>query len=99
VAAFTKQLMLSSLHMPEKSCIALTGLLENVTKIHEKKVAALWNTEERRGDGVFDAMSVEVEGSNPYAATVWEGELLRKHFSPQVRERMKIVEKNVAAKS
>jgi len=99
VAAFTKQLMLSSLHMPEKSCIALTGLLENITKIHEKKVASLWNTEERRGDGVFDALSAEVEGSNPYAATVWEGELLRRHFSPQVRQRMKVVEKNVAAKS
>jgi nucleolar complex protein 3 len=99
VAAFTKQLMLSSLHLPEKSCLAITGLLENITKIHEKKVSALWNTEERRGDGVFDALSIEVEGSNPYAATVWEGELLRKHFSPEVRARLKIVEKNVAAKS
>jgi nucleolar complex protein 3 len=95
VAAFAKQLMTSSLHLPEKSCLAVIGLLANVTKLHEKKIAALWNTEERRGDGVFDGLSVEVEGSNPFAATVWEGELLRKHFSPQVREGVKIVEKNV----
>lgn len=95
IAAFTKQLLLSSLHLPEKSCIAITGLMANITKLHEKKVASLWNTEERRGDGVFDALSLEVEGSNPFAATVWEGELLRKHFSPQVRDGVKLMEKNV----
>lgn len=95
IAAFSKQLMTSSLHLPEKSCIAVVGLLDKVTKMHEKKVAALWNTEERRGDGVFDALSGEVEGSNPFAATIWEGELLRKHFSPDVRDGVKVMEKNV----
>ncbi len=59
------------------------------------KIKALWNTEERRGDGMFDALSGEVEGSNPFAATVWEGELLRRHFSPAVRDGMKAVEKNI----
>jgi nucleolar complex protein 3 len=95
IAAFSKQLMTSSLHLPEKSCIAVVGLLGKVTKMHEKKVAALWNTEERRGDGVFDALSGGVEGSNPFAATIWEGELLRKHFSPDVRDGVKVMEKNV----
>ncbi|KAF8853045.1 nucleolar complex-associated protein 3 [Acephala macrosclerotiorum] len=95
IAAFTKQLLTSSLHLPEKSCIAMTGLLDKVTKTHEKKIASLWNTEERRGDGTFDALGQEVEGSNPFAATVWEGELLRKHFSPAVRDGVKTMEKNV----
>jgi nucleolar complex protein 3 len=95
IAAFTKQLMTSSLHLPEKSCIAMTGLLGRITKTHEKKIAALWNTEERRGDGVFDALGGEVEGSNPFAATIWEGEILRKHFSPAVRDGVKVIEKNV----
>jgi nucleolar complex protein 3 len=95
VASFTKQLMTSSLHLPEKSCIAMIGLLGRITKTHEKKIAALWNTEERRGDGVFHALGGEVEGSNPFAATVWEGEMLRKHFSPAVRDGMKVIEKNV----
>ncbi|CZR69780.1 related to NOC3 protein, required for maturation and intranuclear transport of pre-ribosomes [Phialocephala subalpina] len=95
IAAFTKQLLTSSLHLPEKSCIAMTGLLGKVTKTHEKKIASLWNTEERRGDGTFDALGAEVEGSNPFAATVWEGELLRKHFSPAVRDGVKTMEKNV----
>ena len=57
IAAFTKQLMTSSLHLPEKSSIAVVGLLGKVTKTHEKKIAALWNTEERRGDGTFDALA------------------------------------------
>ncbi|KAE8442909.1 hypothetical protein EG329_002581 [Mollisiaceae sp. DMI_Dod_QoI] len=94
IAAFTKQLLTSSLHLPEKSCIAMMGLLGKVTKIHEKKIASLWNTEERRGDGMFDALSGEVEGSNPFAATIWEGQLLRKHFSPAVRDGVKVMEKN-----
>jgi nucleolar complex protein 3 len=95
IAAFTKQLHTSSLHLPEKSCIAMMGLLGKVIKTHEKKIAALWNTEERRGDGVFDSLSGEVEGSNPFAATIWEGELLRRHFSPAVRDGVKVAEKNV----
>ncbi|OAK97065.1 nucleolar complex protein-like protein 3 [Phaeosphaeriaceae sp. SRC1lsM3a] len=95
VAAFAKQLMTISLHMPEKSCTAMLGLLNRITKAHGKKVAPLWNTEERRGDGVFDALKGEVEGSNAFAGTVWEGELLKRHFAPSVREAVQGMERNV----
>jgi nucleolar complex protein 3 len=95
IAAFTKQLLTSSLHLPEKSCLATIGLLVKVTKTHEKKIASLWNTEERRGDGTFDGLNGEVEGSNPFAATIWEGEILKKHYCPAVRDGVKTMEKNV----
>jgi nucleolar complex protein 3 len=95
VAAFTKQLLTACLQVPEKSAIATMGLITKLTKTHEKKIAGLWNTEERRGDGKFDPLSAEVEGSNPFASTVWEGEILRKHFCPAVREAVKAMEKNV----
>lgn len=95
IAAFCKQLMTVSLQLPEKSCTAMLGLLNQVTKAHGRKVNALWITEERRGDGVFDALKPEIEGSNPFAGTVWEGELLRKHFSPTIREAVVGIEKNV----
>jgi nucleolar complex protein 3 len=95
LAAFTKQLMTASLQLPEKSCIAMLGLLAQTTKIHGRQVAALWNTEERRGDGVFDPIRGELDGSNPFASTVWEGEILRHHYSPQARDALKIVERNV----
>jgi nucleolar complex protein 3 len=95
IAAFTKQILTTSLHLPEKSCIAMTGLMDKITKVQEKKISSLWNTEERRGDGVFDGLSGEVEGSNPFAATIWEGELLRRHFSPAVRDGVKVMEKNI----
>ncbi|XPT03327.1 hypothetical protein M3J09_012421 [Ascochyta lentis] len=95
VAAFTKQLMSISLQLPEKSCIAMLGLLNRVSRAHGKKVAPLWNTEERRGDGVFDALKPEFEGSNAFAATVWEGEILRRHYSPAVQEALKGIEGNV----
>jgi nucleolar complex protein 3 len=95
VAAFAKQLSTISLHLPEKSCTAMLGLLNRITKTHGKKVAPLWNTEERRGDGVFDALKVEIEGSNPFAGTVWEGEILKRHYAPSVREAVLGVERNV----
>ena len=70
-------------------------LLKSVTKTHSGRIAALWHTEERKGDGVFDPLSQEVESSNPFASTVWEGELLRHHFDPKVRDAVKAVEGNV----
>jgi nucleolar complex protein 3 len=95
LAAFTKQLMTASLQLPEKSCQAMLGLIAQTTNVHGKKIAGLWNTEERRGDGVFDALRGDVEGSNPFSSTVWEGELLRLHFSPKIKEALKIVEANI----
>jgi nucleolar complex protein 3 len=97
LAAFAKQLMTASLQLPEKSCMAMLGLLAQTTKVHGRKVAALWNSEERKGDGVFNALSDEVERSNPNASTVWEGELLRLHFSPKVRDALKIIQANIRA--
>jgi nucleolar complex protein 3 len=99
VAAFAKQLSTISLHLPEKSCTAMLGLLNRITKTHGKKVAPLWNTEERRGDGVFDALKAEIEGSNPFAGTIWEGEILKRHYAPAVREAAMGVERNVVEAS
>lgn len=93
LAAFTKQLMSASLHMPEKSTQAILALLADVAGTHGRKIAALWNTEERKGDGTFNPLSESVEGSNPFAATIWEGEILRRHYCPKVRDGVKIVEK------
>ena len=95
LAAFTKQLFTSSLQLPEKSTLAMLTLLNNVTKIHGHKVASLWNTEERKGDGVFEATRVDLEGSNPFASTIWEGELLKLHYAHGVREGVKGIEKAV----
>jgi nucleolar complex protein 3 len=95
IAAFCKQLMTVSLQLPEKSCTAMLGLITQVTKAHGRKVSALWVTEERRGDGVFDALKPEIEGSNPFAGTVWEGEILRRHYCPTIREAVVGIEKNV----
>lgn len=93
VAAFTKQLLTSSLQLPEKSALAMLGLMNKVTKTHGRKISGMWNTEERKGDGVFDPLRGDLEGSNPYASTMWEGELLRLHYCPGVREGARGVEK------
>ncbi|KAH0538151.1 hypothetical protein FGG08_005259 [Glutinoglossum americanum] len=92
IAAFTKQLMTTSLQLPEKSSVAMLALMTKAAKVHGRKMAGLWNSEERRGDGVFDPLRGEVEGCNPYASTVWEGEILRRHYCPGVREGVKVLE-------
>ena len=86
LAAFTKQLCTSSLQLPEKSTLAMLSLLNNVIKVHGRKLSSLWNTEERKGDGDFDALRGDLEGSNPFAGTIWEGELLKLHYAPGVRQ-------------
>ncbi|CEJ93889.1 Putative Nucleolar complex-associated protein [[Torrubiella] hemipterigena] len=98
LAAFTKQLMTTSLQLPEKSCQGTLALLGDVANTHGRKIKALWNTEERKGDGRFNPIGDSVEGSNPFATTVWEGELLRKHFSPKVREGVQLLEKELSGK-
>ena len=95
VAAFTKQAMTMALQTPEKSTTALLTLLCDVAKMHARKVAGLWNTQERLADGVFRPQASDPERSNPFAATVWEGELLRKHFSPSVRQGLKLLERAI----
>ncbi|RDA84253.1 hypothetical protein CP532_1978 [Ophiocordyceps camponoti-leonardi (nom. inval.)] len=95
LAAFTKQLMTASLHLPDRSAQAVVALVADVVATHSTKVSALWNSEERRGDGLFNPLGDSVEGCNPFASTVWEGELLRLHFSPKVREGIKQLEKGL----
>lgn len=96
LASFSKQLMTAALHLPEKSCRAILALLSDVADTHGKKVSGLWNTEHRIGNGTFNALADNFESSNPFAATVWEGEILRKHFSPMVREGVKLLEKGMS---
>ena len=97
LAAFTKQLFTCSLQLPEKSTLAMLSLLNTATKTHGRKIAALWNTEERKGDGVFDALRGDLESSNPFASTIWEGELLKLHYAPGVREKVRGIEKLVGS--
>jgi len=94
VAAFTKQLETAALHLPQKSSVAVLGLLQQVSRVHGKKMMTLWHTEDRKGDGKFDPLS-SLESANPMATTVWEGELLRLHYDPKIVDTVKLMEKNL----
>ncbi|PNS19526.1 Nucleolar complex-associated protein 3 [Sphaceloma murrayae] len=95
LAAFTKRLMTASLHLPEKSALAVLGLVKQVLKVQGRKIAGLWYTEERKGDGVFDMQREDVGSANPFAGTVWEGDILRAHWSERVRDAAREVEREV----
>jgi nucleolar complex protein 3 len=93
LASFTKRMMTVALQLPEKSSLAMLSLLALVAKQHGRKIAPLWHTEERKGDGVFIPFATNVEESNAFAGTIWEGEILRLHYCPQVRDAAANVEK------
>jgi nucleolar complex protein 3 len=95
LASFTHRLMTASLHMPEKTARATIGLLEEIARTQGRKINPLWNSEERRGDGEFDPLG-DMETCRPFCGSVWEGELLRYHFSEGVRDEVKDLNKLVA---
>lgn len=98
LGSFTKRLMTTSLQVPEKSAIATLSLLNQVTKHHSRRIAPLWNSEERKGDGVFNPYATDIEATNVFAGNVWEGELLRMHYCPQVRDAAMGIEKMIMRK-
>jgi nucleolar complex protein 3 len=93
LGSFSKRLMTSSLQLPEKSALATLALMGQVAKYHGRRITSLWHTEERKGDGVFNPRANDIEATNVFAGTVWEGELLRLHYCPQVREAAIDIEK------
>jgi nucleolar complex protein 3 len=93
LASFSKRLMTSSLQLPEKSALATLSLMQQVSRHHGRRISPLWHTDERKGDGVFNAYSTDIEGTNVFAGSVWEGELLRQHYCPQVRDAAIDIEK------
>lgn len=95
VAAFVKQLLTLSLHLPAKSAQAVLALLGQVVKVHGRKIGGLWRTEEKRGDGVWDPLAGSGSMEGVWASTVWEGEVLRSHWDQKVREGVREVERGV----
>lgn len=89
IAAFTKRLMTASLNMPEKSALAILGMLNKMAWRHQRRLQGLFSTEDRVGDGTYKMDIDEPEISNPYAATIWETVLLKKHYSPKVAKAAK----------
>ena len=92
--SFFKRLLTVSLHLPEKSALAVLALLAKIADKHRRKIEALWYSDERKGDGVFKGASESIEGTNVLStgSGVWEFELLKRHFCPGVREAVGRVE-------
>lgn len=97
-ASFYKRILTASLQLPEKSTVAILNLMNKIAERHGRKVEALWYSDERKGDGVYHGESDTVAGTNVLAvgSGVWEEELLRHHYCPQVREHVMAIDKIVA---
>jgi len=98
VAAFYKRLLTTTLHTPEKSTKAILALMGSIVDKHGRRLEPLWYSDERKGDGVFRSDSDAVEGTNVFAAGsgVWEEELLRHHYVPEVSEQVRALDKVIA---
>ncbi|KAL4762184.1 nuclear export protein Noc3 [Aspergillus foveolatus] len=98
LASFAKRLMTTTLQVPEKSALATLALLNQVAKHNARRISSLWYSEERKGDGVFNPYATDFEATNVFAGTIWEGELLKLHYCPDVREAAAGVEKMIATR-
>ncbi|KAL4998565.1 nucleolar complex-associated protein-domain-containing protein [Aspergillus recurvatus] len=98
LASFAKRLMTTTLQVPEKSALATLALLNQVARHNARRISSLWYSEERKGDGVFNPYATDFEATNVFAGTVWEGELLKLHYCPEVREAAAGVEKMIATR-
>ncbi|KAL4797833.1 nucleolar complex-associated protein 3 [Aspergillus venezuelensis] len=98
LASFAKRLMTTSLQVPEKSALATLALLDKLAKHNARRISSLWYSEERKGDGVFNPYATDFEATNVFAGTVWEGELLRLHYCPSVREAVSGIEKMIVTR-
>lgn len=98
VAAFYKRLLTITLHTPEKSTKALVALMGRIVDKHGRKLEALWYSDERKGDGVFRSDGDTVEGTRVFAvgSGVWEEELLRHHYVPEISEQVRALDKVIA---
>ncbi|KAH0840974.1 Nucleolar complex-associated protein 3 [Fonsecaea pedrosoi] len=94
VLSFFKRLLTVSLQLPEKSAMAVLGLMAKIADKHGRKIEALWYSDERKGDGVYRGDSESVEGTNALGtgSGVWEAELLRRHYCPKIRESVQRME-------
>lgn len=97
VAAFYKRLLTVILQVPEKSGLALLTLMNKVIDKHGRRLEPLWHSDERKGDGVFRMDAGTVEATNVFSvgSGIWESELLRQHYCPEVRERIKSIDKSI----
>lgn len=97
VAAFYKRLLTISLQTPEKSTKALLALMGSILNRHGKRLEPLWYSDERKGDGLFIGEAETVEATNVFAvgSGVWEEELLRHHYCPEIGEQVKGFDKLV----
>ncbi|CCG84499.1 protein of unknown function [Taphrina deformans PYCC 5710] len=85
LAPFVKRLLTIALHLPEKSSIAILELNKRLLARYGK-LHALWSTDESAGDGMYDGYTDNYELSNPATTSIWETSILRKHFSPKVKQ-------------
>lgn len=101
VTAFYKRLLTCALQTPEKSTQALLALMDRLVQKYGRRLEPLWYSDERKGDGVFRGEAETVEGTNVLAmgSGVWEAELLRHHYCPEVREQVKSIDKVIAGLS
>ncbi|KAL4931907.1 nuclear export protein Noc3 [Aspergillus undulatus] len=98
LASFAKRLMTTSLQVPEKSALATLALLDKLAKHNARRISSLWYSEERKGDGVFNPYATDFEATNVFAGTIWEGELLRLHYCPAVRDAVTGIEKMIVTR-
>ena len=90
-SAFSKRLAIVGLNAPEKSAAVALRLLERITARFSARMTNLYDTEGRVMNGEYRLAHDHPDQSMALSTTLWEVALLKRHYSPNVRDYAEII--------
>lgn len=88
IAAFLRRLLVSCLYFPEKTAFAALDFAGRVVQRYGS-TSNLFSTDDKIGNGIYNADTDFPEASNPFASTAWEVFLLERHYAPEIQRSAK----------
>jgi len=88
IAAFLRRLLVSCLYFPEKTAFAALDFAGRVVQRYGS-TSNLFSTDDKIGNGIYNADTDFPDASNPFASTAWEVFLLERHYAPEIQRSAK----------
>lgn len=85
LSAFFKRMYIISLQLSERPCMAVLAMLSRLRERFSETLMPMYGTNDRLGDGEYNALANDPMQSNARTATIYETALLRHHYSPRIR--------------
>ncbi|CAB4424732.1 unnamed protein product [Rhizophagus irregularis] len=83
-AAFLKRLSIACMNWPSKTVLICLNKMEKMIQ-NQSRLDALLASDDKAANGIYRPELNDPELCNPFATSLWELDLLQKHYDPKVR--------------